>query len=81
MGGGIGAGYRVMLGAERRWCLELAAGGGVYRLRYDKFENVSAIPTGRKVGERTKVALLVDNVSVSVGYCFDVTRTRKGGGR
>lgn len=81
MGGGIGAGYRVMLGAERRWCLELAAGGGVYRLRYDKFENVSAIPTGRKVGERTKVALLIDNVSVSVGYCFDVTRTRKGGGR
>ncbi len=77
-GGGIGCGYRLPLGAGRRWAIDFSAGAGVYRLHYDKFENASHIDDGPIKTERCRAAVLIDNIAVSISYTFDACR-RKGG--
>ena len=73
LGGGVSVGYRMPLGAARRWGMEFSLGAGVYRLRYDKFRNE---PNGALVESRRKTFAGIDHVGVSFTYTFG-----KGGAR
>lgn len=75
LGGGLDFGYRLRLGATRRWRLEFSLGAGVYHLDYDEFRNChNGLLTGRT--RRTFVG--IDNAAVSLCYTFDL---KKGGRR
>lgn len=64
-GGGLAIAYHKQL--SRHWFFEASAGGGVYRLHYDKYENYK---NGPLVGEVRTTKLLVDQVSLSFVYRF-----------
>lgn len=73
LGGGLDAGYRIPISADKRWFMEFTLGGGVYPLHYDVFYNVE---DGKYVGSREKTYFGIDNASVSILYRFDL-KTRK----
>ncbi|MGM9802042.1 MAG: DUF3575 domain-containing protein, partial [Candidatus Limisoma sp.] len=68
LGGGISLGYRKPIGKRGRWRLEFAIGGGIYKLKYDKFVNGK---NGELVGTYDKTFYGVDNAAVSIVYTFD----------
>ncbi len=68
LGGGIGIGYRLPLGLSGRWAVEAQLGVGVYRLKYDRFENH---PNGPLVDTRSRTWAGIDNFAISVVYNFN----------
>lgn len=80
IGGGLGLGYRISLGATQRWFAEFALGAGFYHLSYDRFQNTGHPHSGLLLGRTTKNKILVDNAAVSFGYTFDLSG-KKGGGK
>lgn len=77
-GGGIGVGFRFNISRNGLWKLEASVGGGIYRLKYDLFENR---PNGLLVGTKSRTFYCLDNVALSICYTFDMTRRKKGGDR
>lgn len=75
LGGGINFGYRLGLGATRRWRLEFSLGAGVYHFDYDEFRNCH---NGLLTGRTRRTFAGIDNAAVSLCYTFDL---RKGGRR
>lgn len=73
LGGGIGVGYRLPLGRSGHWAAEAALGVGVYRLRYDRFENR---PGGQLVDTRSRTRVCIDNVALSIVYKFKTAAAR-----
>lgn len=69
LGGGFGFGYRFALGHTGRWHMECAVGGGVYALRYDKFENRRG---GAFHDTVSKVWVGIDNVALSLVYTLNL---------
>lgn len=65
LGGGLGVGYRLRL--HNHWAIEAQIGAGLYRLKYDRFENR---PGGALVSTRSQVWAGIDNVGLSVVYNF-----------
>ncbi len=76
LGGGLSLGYRKAFGKEDRWRMEFSLGGGVYASHYDKFINK---PNGLLVSDHQKTWFGIDQISVSIGYTFDLKK--KGGNR
>lgn len=68
LGGGIGIGYRLPLGLSGRWAVEAQLGAGVYRLKYDRFENR---PNGPLVDTRSRTWAGIDNFAISLVYNFN----------
>lgn len=68
LGGGISLGYRKPIGKRGRWRLEFELGGGVYKLKYDKFVNGK---NGALVGTYDETFYGVDNAAISIVYTFD----------
>lgn len=77
LGGGLSVGYRMPIGGDGRWKLELSVGAGIYRLHYDKFHNTPRTKDGLLVNSVKKTYAGIDRVAVSVAYSFDLKR--KGG--
>lgn len=73
LGGGISAGWRTTLSADRRWQMELSAGAGVYSLQHDKYYNR---PGGLKAYTEHKTYWGFDQAAVSVCYVFDLCSGR-----
>lgn len=73
LGGGISAGWRTALSADRRWQMELSAGAGVYSLQHDKYYNR---PGGLKAYTEHKTYWGFDQAAVSVCYVFDLCNGR-----
>ena len=67
LGGGVSVGYRMPIGAARRWGMEFSLGAGCYRLHYDKFRNES---NGALVESRQKTFFGIDQVNISITYTF-----------
>lgn len=76
LGGGIGLGYRWNLSRNGRWKLEASVGAGVYRLKYDIFENRH---NGPRIATESRTFYGIDNAALSFSYTFDLSR--KGGSR
>lgn len=74
-GGGINVGYRFPLSKKNeRWQMELSVGGGVYDIRYDKFDNSG---NGALVKASVHDTFFgVDNVAVSIVYMFDMKKKK-----
>lgn len=72
LGGGLGLGYRLPL--SKRWQLELALGGGVYDLHYDKFHNER---NGLLIESVKKTYFGIDQVAVSFSYIFDLKKKKR----
>ncbi|MCH5217872.1 MAG: DUF3575 domain-containing protein [Muribaculaceae bacterium] len=83
MGGGVAFGWRKQFGSRRQWCLEFTAGGGVYPLKYDVFENTEDYRDGKYLETRKKTFYGLDQAAVTIGYTFDIYRhiKVKGGGK
>jgi hypothetical protein len=73
LGGGLSVGYRLPLGEKKRWKMEFSVGAGVYDVQYDKFYNEKEGKLTQTV-KRTYIGL--DNVSVSIGYTFDLSKKK-----
>ena len=73
IGGGVSVGYRLPVSRNRRWKMEFSVGGGAYEVHYDRFRNERR---GTLVDSRRKTYIGVDNVSIAIGYTFDL---KKGG--
>lgn len=69
LGGGIGVGYRFDLSDDRRWRGEVAIGGGVYHLDYDRFENR---PGGKLHDTVSRTWAGIDHVAFSLVYVFNL---------
>lgn len=76
-GGGLTAGYRLRFGRDRRWFAEAAIGAGAYRLDYDIFLNHD---NGLLVGRERRNYFGLDRAALSIGYLFDINRSKKKGG-
>lgn len=74
LGGGVSLGWRTPLGKSRHWMLELTAGAGCYRLKYDKFHNEA---NGAMVSTTSRTFFGVDNAAVTVVYRFDLKNRRR----
>lgn len=74
LGGGVSLGWRTPLGKSRHWMLELTAGAGCYRLKYDKFHNE---PNGAMVSTTSRTFFGVDNAAVTIVYRFDLKNRRR----
>ena len=66
LGGGVSLGYRFPL-RSRNWGMEVALGGGLYRLDYDVFRNE---PGGVMVDRRRRTLFCLDTAALSVCYSF-----------
>lgn len=67
LGGGVGVGYRFYFCKNRRWSMEAGVGAGIYRLKYDLFDN---IPNGPMVGTESRTFYGVDQAFLSFCYSF-----------
>ncbi len=79
LGGGLAIGWRFPLGADRRLWMEATAGGGIYHLDYDIFQNRV---NGLLTGHRTRTFYGLDQVALSITYRFGLghrPETGKGG--
>ena len=68
IGGGIAAGYRLPLSADRRWWLELSLGVGFYHINYDKFVNQN---NGEYYHSHSRNYLGPDQLGVKFIYRFN----------
>lgn len=71
LGGGLGIGYRLPVGTSGHWALQAQAGVGVYRLKYNRFENHI---NGPLVDTRSRTWCGIDNVAISVVYNFNTQK-------
>lgn len=74
IGGGLAIGYRMPLGASKRWSIDFSAGAGAYSLKYDRFVNVD---NGIHVDFYEKTYVGLDHVAVSIAYMFDLGKKSK----
>ena len=74
LGGGLSFGWRTPLGKSKHWMMELTAGAGCYRLRYDTFHNEA---NGEMVSTTSRTFFGVDNAAVTFIYRFDLKRKRR----
>lgn len=74
IGGGVSVGYRMPISKNKRWSVEFAVGGGVYRLHYDTFLNK---PNGKRVGIYRKTYVGLDQAAISFAYTFDLKKGDK----
>lgn len=70
LGGGLGIGYRFYFCKNHHWAMEVAVGGGVYRLDYDIFANTPKTSHGYLVGRRKRTFFGVDQAAFSISYSF-----------
>ncbi len=75
-GAGIGAGYRMPVGCNKRWRVEFSLGIGAYSVHYDKFDNHR---NGLLAESKRRAWFGIDQLAASVVYTFDLGR--KGGAR
>lgn len=68
LGGGLGLGYRLGIGSSGQWALQAQIGAGVYRLKYDRFENRI---NGALIDTRSRTWCGIDNVAISIVYNFN----------
>lgn len=73
LGGGLSIGWRTPISHNGRWWLELAAGYGVYRLKYDVFHNE---PNGRLARTESRTFYGIDNAAVTIAYRFNLNRRK-----
>ena len=74
LGGGLSFGWRTPLGKSKHWMMELTAGAGCYRLKYDTFHNEV---NGAMVSTTSRTFFGVDNAAVTFIYRFDLKRKRR----
>lgn len=74
LGGGLSFGWRTPLGKSKHWMMELTAGAGCYRLKYDTFHNEA---NGAMVSTTSRTFFGVDNAAVTFIYRFDLKRKRR----
>lgn len=84
LGGGLSLGYRTAISRNKRWKMEFTAGGGIYPLDYDLFDNTTDYRDGQLMDRRKETYIGLDQVAVTLGYTFDWERRirtlRKKGG-
>lgn len=76
-GGGLSFGWRMKFGHNDRWRLELAAGAGIYPLKYSVFHNTPDYRDGQFIEWRKKTFIGPDVLSVSIGYAIDYIKREK----
>lgn len=74
LGGGLSFGWRTPLGKSKHWMMELTAGAGCYRLKYDTFHNEA---NGAMISTTSRTFFGVDNAAVTFIYRFDLKRKRR----
>ena len=73
-GGGIGVGYRFYFCRNHHWAMEVALGGGAYKLVYDIYRNTSPTRSGDIIGRRTRMFYCVDQAAFSISYSFGLRK-------
>ena len=68
IGGGLSAGYRMNLTADRRWRMEFTLGAGVYSANYDKYANGFNGPLLEESIKKTHFG--IDNAAITFIYTF-----------
>lgn len=74
IGGGLNGGYRMPIDKKQRWWLEFSLGTGIYKVKYDMFENRK---NGQWVADSQRTSFGFDQVAVSFAYRFDLKKKEK----
>ncbi len=74
LGGGLSIGYRKPIGSNKRWCLDISVGAGVYSVHYDRFINIE---NGFLVDSKKMTYAGVDHAALSLSYMFDIAKRKR----
>ena len=74
LGGGLGIGYRFYFCRNHHWAMEVAVGGGAYKLDYDIYLNTPITGSGQIIGRRKRMFYGVDQAAFSISYSFGLRK-------